>query len=140
MEPKNPKLASFMHSFNFETGLSDHHHLIHSMLKTTFKKEESKQFVFRDYKNFDNINFQMDLESKLNNCPKKYGIFEKTFENVLNAHAPKKTKFLRGNQKRHVDKNLRKAIMKRSQLKNKANRKTYLPTTSETKNKNRFFI
>ena len=64
----------------------------------------------------------MDLESKLNNCPKKYGIFEKTFENVLNAHAPKKTKFLRGNQKPHVDKNLRKAIMKRSQLKNKANR------------------
>ena len=70
MEPKNPKLASFMHSFNFETGLSDHHHLIHSMLKTTFKKEESKQFIFCDYKNVDNINFQMDLESKLKNCPK----------------------------------------------------------------------
>ena len=49
----------------------------------------------------------MDLESKLNNCPKKYGIFEKTFENVLNAHAPKKTKLLRGSQKPHVDKNLR---------------------------------
>ena len=112
----------FKHTSTFETGLSDHHHLIHSMLKTTFKKEESKQFVFRDYKNFGNINFQMDLESKLNNCPKKYGIFEKTFENLLNAHAPKKTKFLRGNQKPHVDKNLRKAIMKRSQLKNKANR------------------
>ena len=64
----------------------------------------------------------MDLESKLNNCPKNYGIFEKTFENILNANAPKKTKFLRGNQKPHVDKNLRKAIMKRSQLKNKANR------------------
>ena len=75
MEPKNPKLASFMNSFNlynliksntcfkgndscidliltnrkycfkhtstFETGLSDHYHLIYSMLKTTFKKEES---------------------------------------------------------------------------------------------------
>ena len=52
----------------------------------------------------------------------KYGIFEKTFENVINAHAPKKTKFLCGNQKPHVDKNIRKAIMKRSQLKNKANR------------------
>ena len=153
MEPKNPKLASFMHYLNliksntcfkemsscidlvltnknycfkhtatFETGLSDHHHLIYSMLKTTFKKEESKKFIFRDYKNFDNTNFQMDLESKLNNCPKKYGIFEKTFENVLNAHAPKKTKFLCGNQKPHVVKNLRKAIVKRSQLKNEANR------------------
>ena len=81
------------------------------MLKTTFKKEESKQFIFYDYKNFDNTNFQMDLESKLNSCPKKYGIFEKTFQNILNAHTPKKTKFLRGNQKHHVDKNLRKAII-----------------------------
>ena len=112
----------FKHTSTFETGLSDHHHLIYSMLKTTFKKEESKQFIYRDYKNFDTTNFQMDLESKLNNCPKKFENFEKTFENVLNAHAPKKPKFLCGNQKSHVDKNLRKAIMKRSQLKNKANR------------------
>ena len=111
MEPKNPKLASFVHSFNlyhliksstcfkgrgscielilterkycfkhtssFETGLSDHHHLIYSMLKTTFKKEDSKQFIFRDYRHFNNTNFQMDLENKLNHCPKKCGIFEK---------------------------------------------------------------
>ena len=76
-----------------------------------------KQFIYRDYKNFDNANFQMDLESKLNNCPKKYGNFEETFENALNAHAPKKTKFLRGNQKPNVDKNLCKAIMKCLQLK-----------------------
>ena len=55
----------------------------------------------------------MDLESKLNNCPKKYENFQNTFEKVLNAHAPKKTKFLRDNQKPHVGKNLRKAIMKR---------------------------
>ena len=61
----------------FGTGLSDYHHLIYSMLKTTLKKEESKQFIYRDYKNFDNTNFQMDLESKLNNCPKKYENFGK---------------------------------------------------------------
>ena len=73
----------------------------------------------------------MDLESKLNNCPKKYGNFEKTFENVLNGHAAKKTKFLRGNQKPHVDKNLRKAIMKRSQLKIKANRPKQLEDTTK---------
>ena len=41
---------------------------------------------------------------------------------VLDRHAPRKTKILRGNQKPHVDKNLRKAIMKRSKLKSKANR------------------
>ena len=123
----------FKHTSTFETGLSDHHHLIYSILKTTFKREESKKFIFRDYKNFDNTNFQMDLESKLNNCPKKNGIFEKTFENVLNAHAPKKIKFLRGNQKPHVDKNLHKAIMKRSQLKDKANRTKNLENITKYK-------
>ena len=74
------------------------------MLKTTFKKEESKQFIFPDYKSLDNTNFQIDFKSKFNNCPKKYEIFERTFENVLNAHAPKKNKLLRGNQKPHDDK------------------------------------
>ena len=56
----------------FKAELSDHHHLIYSILKATFKKEESKQFIYHDYKNFGNANFQMDLESKLNNCPRKY--------------------------------------------------------------------
>ena len=41
---------------------------------------------------------------------------------TLNKHAPKKTKILRGNHKLHINKTLRKAIMKRSQLKNKANK------------------
>ena len=43
MEPKNPKLAPFKHSSNL-------YDLILS--------------------NFDNANFQMDLKSKHNNCPK----------------------------------------------------------------------
>ena len=42
----------FKHSSTFETGLSDHHHLGYSMLKTCFKREESKHFIYRDYKNF----------------------------------------------------------------------------------------
>ena len=41
---------------------------------------------------------------------------------MLNAHAPRKTKVLCGNHKPHVDKNLRKAIMKRSTLKRKEGR------------------
>ena len=51
------------------------------MLKATLKKEESKQFIYRGYKNFDNPNFQMYLESKLNNCPKKHLKYSCTEEN-----------------------------------------------------------
>ena len=57
----------------------------------------------------------------------------KTFENVLNAHAPKETKFLRGNQKPRVDKNLCKAIMKCSLLKNKPNRTKQLEDITKYK-------
>ena len=38
----------FKNSTSFETGLSDHHHLIYSMLKTTFHKEETKALIYRD--------------------------------------------------------------------------------------------
>ena len=92
------------------------------MLKRCFKREESKHFIYRDYKNFNDTYFRMDLENKLEKCPKHHENFEKTFVNVLDAHAPRKTKVLRGNHKPHVDKNLRKTIRKRSKLKNKANR------------------
>ena len=112
----------FKMSSAFETGLSDYHHLIYSMLKTTFKKEDSVRFIYPDYKTFNNEYFQNDLKNGLSKCPKTYESFENIFVTVLDRHAPRKTKILRGNQKPHVDKNLRKAIMKRSELKSKANR------------------
>ena len=53
--------------------------------------------------------------------------YEKNFVEVLNNHAPKKVKVLWGNEKLHLNKILRKAMMKRSRLKNKDN-KTEKPT------------
>ena len=46
----------------------------------------------------------------------------KEFIDTLNKHAPKKTTLFRGNEKPHVNKELRSAIMKRSRLKTKANK------------------
>ena len=112
----------FKNSSIFETGLSDHHHLICSMLKTTFKKEDAKRLISHDYKNFNNEYFQNDLENSLSKCPKNYESLENVFVSVLDRHALRKTKILHGNQKLHFDKNRRKAIMKRSELKSKTNR------------------
>ena len=112
----------FKHSSTFETGLSDHHHLIYSMLKTTLKKEEPKLYKYRHYKKCDRTAFHTDFQSKLEEGPKVYQNFEETFVRVLDAHGPKKTKVLYGNHKSHVDKTLRKGIMKRSALKRKARR------------------
>ena len=60
--------------------------------------------------------------SKTVNQNVDYSKFEKEFIDTLNKHAPKKNKLFRGNQKPHVNKVLRSAIMKRSRLKNKANK------------------
>ena len=59
-----------------------------------------------------------------NICQEKhdYSDFETKFIDTLNKHAPKKIKTFRGNQKPHINKTLRKAIVKRSQLKNKGSK------------------
>ena len=62
------------------------------------------------------------MTSSLRNCNGEYENYEQNFINVLNTHAPKKVKILRGNHTPHCYKNLRKAIMKKSRLKNKAKR------------------
>ena len=54
-----------------------------------------------------------------------YDAFENYFTSILNKHAPKKKKVLQGNEKPHMNKNLRRAIMKTPKLKNKANKTKY---------------
>ena len=55
------------------------------------------------------------------------------FITVLDRHVPWKTKILRGYQKPHVDKNIPKPIMKRSELKSRANRIKRLKDISDYK-------
>ena len=116
---------SFKNTSSYETGLSDHHHLIYSVMKTTFKFEEPRKLIYRKYSNFSQKDFQSDLLLNIadgkNNCLE----FEKNLLKTLNKHAPKKTKIFRGNHKPHINKTLRKAIMKRSQLKNKAKERAF---------------
>ena len=77
--------------------------------------------------------YHTDLQSKLEEVPKVYKNFEETFVKVVDAHSPRKTKVLRGNHKPHVDKNLRKAIMKRSALKRKGSRTKQLEDITKYK-------
>ena len=55
------------------------------MLKTTFKKEDSKRLIYRDYKNFNNENFQNDLKNGLSKYPKNYESFENVIVTVLDT-------------------------------------------------------
>ena len=51
-----------------------------------------------------------------------YSAFNSAFRNLLNEHAPLKTKILRYNNKTFITKELRKEIMKRSKPKNLFNK------------------
>ena len=112
-----------LHQFTivFETGISDHHLLIYTMLKSTYTKMEPKVLSKRCFKNFSEQSFLQDLKQEWSNTG-NFHHFNKEFKNTLNDHAPLKTSKIRGNTKPHVNKILRKVIMKRSNLKNIANK------------------
>ena len=96
--------------------------MIHTMLKSCFQNTLPKLLNYGDFKSFSPKAFEEDLSEALIDCGDSYDIFEKTFTSKLNEHAPKKRKWARGNHKPHINKKLPEAIMKRSILKNKANK------------------
>ena len=50
-----------MKTNSFETGLSDHHHMIYTILKTKFEKFEPKKLIYRNFKQFDIDKFKLDI-------------------------------------------------------------------------------
>ena len=131
--------CAFKNTQSFETGLSDHHHMVYTMLKTTFQKSEPKQLTYRDFNNFYFESFKNDLLENMVTCDGSYDEFDRKVTTVLNKHGPKKKKWLRGNQKPHINKTLRHEIMKRSKLKNKAN-KTKNPSDIKNYKKQRNYV
>ena len=118
------KKHSFQKSQSFETGVSDFHHLIYTMLKQTFVHIPPKVVSYRSYRKFSEEAFKEELKTNLGNYTHSgsFRSFNKTLEATLDKFAPYKKRILRGNNKPHVSKVLRKAIMKRSRLKNIYNR------------------
>ena len=111
---------SFQDTTTVSTGLSDFHKMAVTVMKTTFPKAKPKIIHYRDYKRFVLENFRMDLINRLKTqLIDKYAKFELIFLEILNKHAPSKTKVLRANDKPYMTKALRKAIMRRSALQNK---------------------
>ena len=108
MLTNSPK--SFLNSTTIKSGLSDHHKLTISVLKSFFQK----QFV--------QMKFRMELIETLSNFKEdaiSYHIFKNLFIELLNKHVPLKVKFIRANNFPFMNKTLSKAFMTRSRLRNK---------------------
>ena len=109
-----------MNTGTVETGLSDFHTLVFTMLKTTYERLPPKIVKYRKWKTFNEDFFKLDLANHLQcqyDINDGYGSFERIFASVLDSHAPLKTKVLRGNNQKYLSKDLRKAIMLRSKTK-----------------------
>ena len=95
--------------------------MVYTMLKSTYTKLEPKILRKRSYKDFNKESFLRDLQHGLNNIG-NFAEFNDAFKAILDYHATIRQSKLRGNTKPRINKNLRKEIMKRSRLTNKANK------------------
>ena len=83
-------------------------------------KAEPKTIYYRDYKKFNLQEFRRELRNELRKTVVLgYAHFEQIFLTVLEKHAPIKQRLVKANNKPFMTKVLRKAIMRRSFLKNK---------------------
>ena len=82
------------------TGLSDFHHLVLTVLKTTFKKKPPKVVLYRSYKNYYSQNYLNDVNMSLAGID-LHQISNDEYNDlrmgVLGRHAPLKKKYVRGN-------------------------------------------
>ncbi len=110
----------FQNTSAISTGLSDFHKMVVTVMNKNVPKAEPKIIQYRDYRNFVENNFSIELKEKFKNTIiDEYAKFEDIFIEVLNKHAPPKKKIFRANHKPYMTKCLRKAIMRRSELENK---------------------
>ena len=136
--PENPKCIdlmltrsyrSFQNSCAIETGLSDFHKMIVTVMKAYFQKQKPKVITYRDYKNFSENDYRQQITYKLslighaNEIP--FDIFMTTCTKTLDKAAPVKQKYVRSNQSPFLNKQILKAIMNRARLRN-----TFLRTRS----------
>ena len=65
LSKKKKKKTRLMNTLTFETGVSYHHKLIGTMLRSTFARGKPKKIIYRCYKNFDYEKFEEELNKNL---------------------------------------------------------------------------
>ena len=114
---------SFQSTCVVEAGLSDFQLMTLTAIRKSFKKYRCKTINYRSYKNFPNEKYR---ETLINNLSKEnffnnddgFQRFCHISLNALSKHAPRKKKHAQGNQMPFFNKELPKAIMTRTILRN----------------------
>ena len=112
---------SFQNSGVVETGLSDFHRMIVTVMKTSLQWLPPKIRHYRDYSNYDNNMFRISLFnelSKLNIEVIDLNKFITVCIDTLNNHAPSKKKYIGGNHLPFMNKEFSKEIMHKTRPRN----------------------
>ena len=121
------KPRSFYKTHTIETGLSDHHKMVVSFLRSHNNlKLKAKIFSYRDTKNINWDQYKQDISqipmNEINRFDNKFTGFTTLFQSIVDRHAPIKRKTVRGNNKPFMNKELCKAIKNKSRIRNKYNK------------------
>ena len=100
------KKTSFFNSSNIETGISNHHSLICTMLRSTFCKGPTKFICYSSYNSYSKEEFKNVLKQRLVSSSNFEEFFD-TFLATLNKYAPLKKKKMRHNNQVFMSKKLR---------------------------------
>ena len=87
------KPGMFENAKTYETGLSDFHKLVLSIMKLSYKKRPPHMIKYRDYTKFSNEHFKNSSNENLaNNSELDYNSFEEIILNLLSSQAPFKNR------------------------------------------------
>ena len=121
------KPRSFYKTTTIETGLSDHHRMVLTFLRSHHSiKLKPINIVYRNTKNVNLDDFKSDISNlpldELNRFQDSYTGFVTLFKSIVDRHAPMKKKTVRGNNKPFMNLELGNAIKTKSRIRNKYNK------------------
>jgi hypothetical protein len=118
------KPKSIASHLNYNVGISDCHNMICAATKMNAPRQTVTKVNYRSYKKFNQENFIYDVDHLINGSNEMHSnkdmeTFLYDFKNIINKHAPLKTKYLKSKQAPYMNNKLRKAINVRGMLKRK---------------------
>ena len=113
---------SFHNSSTIETGVSDFHKMTVTVMKSHFQKKEPKIIQYRDYNKFSAEEFAQYIISLLSSqelTRSGFDTFMNKCKDAFDIRVPIKHIYLRSNQKPFMNKEISKAAMHRTRLRNR---------------------
>ena len=117
---------NFFKPFNVTCGSSDFHNMVGCVIRTAYPKTKPFKLEYRSYKSFNDNMFKRDIDNMpaqiceiFDDVDDQYWAFNWMYNEILNEHAPMKSKTVTRQKVPYMSSNLMRQIYIRNNLKNK---------------------